>query len=447
MALDVIFQKAADYLLFAVCIFILLGSVFITVKTRFVQLRCFPLLFKLLKGRSQKGQRTSEYTISPHKALFTAMSTTLGIGTIVAPVIAISLGGPGALLGFLLTAFFGSAATFAEVSLTLQHRKTLENGAIMGGPMQYLKHLVSPAAAKWYAMCCLVLMMAWSGAQANQLTAILDSPLLGSLRIPAAVSGAIVAVLILVILMGGIKRIGSFSAKCVPAMFLLYVGSCLWILFCNLGLIGSLFHEMFQAALSPYPLATGTAVGGIVSALRWGVFKGTQASEAGVGTQAIPHSMAETKDPALQATLAMLSTYTAGFVAFLSGCVALITKTWQNPDLPLGMSMVAASFNQYFSYFGVAIVAICTILFGFGTILGNSYNGSQCYGYLTDNKKGRYYLVATAIMIFIGAISEVKTIWSVVDIVLACMAIPHMAALMLYAHRKKAQELLVSKPS
>ncbi len=223
-------------------------------------------------------------------------------------------------------------------------------------------------------------------------------------------------------------------------MFILYVGSCLWILGHNLDKIGSMFFDMFQSALSPYPLATGAAVGGIVSALRWGVFKGMQTSEAGVGTQAIPHSMAETKDPAIQATLAMLSTYTAGFVAFLSGCVALVTKTWQDPDLPLGMSMVAASFNLYFSYFGVAIVAICTILFGFGTILGNSYNGSQCYGYLTENKKGRYYLFATAAMIFIGSISEVKTIWSLVDIVLACMAVPHMAALMLYAHRKRKSE-------
>lgn len=436
-------KNAADYLLFAVCVFILLGSIFISVKMRFVQLRFLPLLFKML-GSSifKKKVSITDHTISPHKALFTAMSTTLGIGTIVAPVIAISLGGPGALFGFLLTAFFGSAATFAEVSLTMQHRKKLESGAIMGGPMQYLRILLSPAAAKWYALCCLFLMMAWSGAQANQLSAILNSPLLGNYRIPIAVSGGVVSVLILAILMGGIKRIGSFSSKCVPLMFVLYVGSCLWILGHNADKWGEMFSEMFRSACSPYPLATGAVVGGIVSTLRWGVFKGIQTSEAGVGTQAIPHSMAETKDPTLQATLAMLSTYTAGLVAFLSGSVALVTKTWQDPSLPLGMSMVAASFNQYFSYFGVAIVAICTILFGFGTILGNSYNGSQCYGYLTDNKKGRHYLVATAIMIFLGALSEVKTIWSLVDIVLACMAVPHMAALMLYVHRSKKIEKL-----
>src|SRR5689334_7709129 len=115
----------------------------------------------------------------------------------------------------------------------------------MGGPMQYLKFLLSPAIAKWYAFTCLVLMMAWSGAQANQLSAILNSPLLEGYRIPVPVTGGIVAVLILAILMGGIKRIGSFSSKCVPIMFVLYVGSCLWILGHYIDRLGATFLEMF----------------------------------------------------------------------------------------------------------------------------------------------------------------------------------------------------------
>lgn len=429
--------KVSDYVLFGSCIFILGASIFLSWKTRFVQVRFLPSLFKML-GSSIRARKQGEASgmISPYKALFTAMSTTLGISTIVAPVIAISLGGPGALLGFLLTAFFGSAATYTEVTLCIQHRKKLENGVIMGGPMQYLKSLISSKAAKWYAVCCLILMMAWSGAQANQLAAIFDSPLLGAYRVPTQVSGGIISVLILLTLIGGIKRIGSFSAKLVPIMFILYIGSCLWIILCNVNQLGGIFQTIFQSALSPISLANGTIVGGVVSALRWGIFKGMQTSEAGVGTQAIPHSMAETADPEAQGTLSMLSTYSAGFIAFLSGCVALLTNTWQDPDLPLGISMVAASFEHYFSFFGIAIVAISSLLFGFGTILGNSFNGSQCYNYLTGNKKMRYYLIATAIMIFLGTIAEVKIVWSFIDIILACMVIPHIGALMLYAQRK-----------
>lgn len=413
---------------------------------RFVQFRLLPSIFRMLKASiTKKDHEEDHHTISPHKALFTAMSTTLGISTIVAPVIAISLGGPGALIGFLLTAFFGSAATYAEVKLSIQHRKRLPSGAVMGGPMQYLKHLLSPAAAKWYAISCLILMTAWSGAQANQLAAILDSPLLGAFRIPVMVSGGVIAILVILALMGGIKRISTLSAKLVPSMFIIYIGSSLWIVFCNIDKLGEIFHTIFQSAFSPYPLASGALVGGIISSLRWGIFKGTQACEAGIGTQAIPHSMAETKDPEAQATLAMLSTYTAGFLAFLSGCVCLMTNTWQDPELPLGISMVAASFNIYFSYFGIIIITASTLLFGFGTSLGNSYNGSQCFSYLTKNRKTAYYAGATGIMIFVGAILEVKTFWSLMDLVLAATAVPHMTALLVHALRKPS--LVIEAPA
>jgi alanine or glycine:cation symporter, AGCS family len=445
MILNEFIKQFPDYYLFASCLFILGGSIFITIRLRFVQLRVYNVLFSFLKNSFFKQERkeTSE-TISPHRALFTAMSTTLGISTIVAPVIAINLGGPGALLCFLLTSFFGSAATFVEVNLCIQHRKKLKSGIIMGGPMQYMEYLLSPSIAKWYAVFCLLLMVAWSGTQANQLTAILDSPLLGTYRMPTLLSGGLIAIVILIILLGGIKRIGSFSAKLIPIVFTLYIGASLWILFCNANQLGIVMYEMFQSAISPSALAGGSIVGGIVSTLRWGIFKGTQACEAGIGTQAIPHSMAETKDPINQGALAMLSTYTAGVVAFLSGCVTLVTNTWQDPELPMGINMIAASFNLYFSSFGIAIIILSAFLFGFGTILGNSYNGGQCFAYLTDNKKKHYYLTGTTLLIFIGSTIEVKTFWYFMDLILASMAIPHMIALILHVVKKRSLSIEAS---
>lgn len=439
-----IIKQLSDHLLLASCLFILAGSIFISIKTRFIQLRLLKVLFNILKDSfSKKSSEESSETILPHKALFTAMSTTLGISTIVAPVIAISLGGPGALLCFLLTSFFGSAATFTEVSLCIQHRKKSASGDIMGGPMQYIAYLLSPGVAKWYAVCCLLLMITWSGAQANQLAAILDSPLLGEYRIPTFLTGSLIAIVAFIILSGGIKRIGAISSKLVPVMFSLYLGACFWIILSNLGELKTIFSTMFQSTISPYSVASGTLIGGIVSTLRWGIFKGTQACEAGIGTQAIPHSMAETRDPMTQGALAMLSTYTAGIIAFLSGCVALITKTWLDPEIPLGINMVAASFELYFSSIGIAIIIISTFLFGFGTILGNSYNGSQCYGYLLNNRKKTYYLIGTSVMIFLGAIAEVKTFWYLMDLVLASMAVPHMTALISHV-RKASSKVLQS---
>ncbi len=448
MLFDGSLEVITDYILFVVCIFILLGSVFITCQMRFVQVRCFPQLYRMLKSSfARRHTAKNAHTILPHQALFTSMSTTLGISTIVAPVIAIKLGGPGALIGFLLTAFFGSAATFTEVNLSLQYRKRLSCGTIMGGPMQYLYHLVSPRMAKWYALGCFVLMAVWSAAQANQLAAILDSPLLGTMRMPTYLSGILIALCVIFTLTGGIKRVSALSSRLVSAMFILYLSACMWILVNNYDLILPVLGQVFHAAISPYALASGTLVGGAVSALRWGIFKGIQTCEAGLGTQSIPHSMAEIQNDTEQGLLAMLSTYTSGALAFLSGCVALITQTWLDPNIPLGINMVAASFEIYFAYAGIIIIAICALLFAFGTILGNSYNGSQCFGYLTQNKYINIYLIASAFVIFCGAIAEVKIVWSLVDVVLAAIAIPHMCALIVYAYRNPiAKQTLAPVP-
>lgn len=425
-----------DYILFALCIFILAGTIFISVKTRFVQIRLLPNLFRIAGSLFSKGKGEGAHTIKPYKALFTAMSTTLGIGTIVGPVIAIHLGGPGALLGFLLTSFFGSAATYVEVNLAIQTREKLPSGQIIGGPMLYLKKILSPFAAKWYAGCCFILMIAWSSAQANQLAAILDSPLLGDHRIPTMISGLFIALLVFSLLIGGIKKIGAIEAKLIPLKFILYVGACLFILLSDIPKLGEIIGTIFTSAFKPYAMIRGTLVGGLMSSLRWGIFRGIQVCEAGVGTQTIPHSMAETNDPEEQATLAMLSTYAAGFIAFLSGCVSLMTNTWQDPSLPLGMSMVAASFKMYFASFGVAAIASCAVIFAFGTILGNGYNGGQAFGYLTKHKRLYYYYAVTAAMIFLGCISDAKTVWALTDVILACMALPHMAALMLHVAKR-----------
>jgi alanine or glycine:cation symporter, AGCS family len=425
------FAAMLDFILFGVCIFLLAGSIYLTVKSRFVQFRSIPILWKKLQPSSDHRSEL----ISPYKALFTAMSTTLGISTLVGPVIAIQLGGPGAILGFLLASFFGSAATYTEVSLVVHYRNSSKQEKVVGGPMQYLKQIFSPSVASWYATCCMILMMGWSAAQSNQLAAALASPALGSFQIPAAYSGAIIVLLVMLTLRGGTKRVSSFSAKIVPLMFLLYIGSSLWIIGCNIDKLGTILGDLCAAAIKPYALANGAIVGGVISALRWGIFKGVQVTEAGVGTQTIPHSFAATQDAHSQGTLAMVSTFSAGGLAFLSGCVALITNTWQDPSLPLGVGMVIASYQQYFSTIGVAIVALCSILFGFGTILGNSFNGGQCYEYLFQNKRKTYYLIGTAIMIFLGAIGEVKTVWSMVDVALAFMVIPHMSALLVSMHK------------
>ena len=437
-------ERFIECALFGVCIFLLAGSIYLTVKTRFVQIRLLPFLFKSLKDSiKKKGQSEGSHTISPLKALFTSMSTTLGIATMVAPVIAIQLGGPGALLGFLLTSFFAAAATYVEVALSVVHRKTLKEGTVMGGPMQYLKEVISPRCAKWYASCCVILLMGWSAAQANQLVAVLDAEILGDYRVAPMYSGLILVLLIMLVLKGGVKKVGDFSAKIVPFMFVLYMGSCLWIMGSNFQHLGEICSLIFGSLSDAKGVAIGGGVGGVVSALRWGVLKGVQTTEAGVGTQTIAHSMAETQDPRQQGALAMLSTFTAGILSFFSGCTALLAGTWKDPSLSIGMGSVIAAYEKYYSVGGVIIVGISSLLFAFGTILGNSFNGLQCYSYLTNNRKKRYYLFVMSIVIFMGAVGNVQHVWSFIDILLVLIALPHMAVLLMSVG--KMTELFTTK--
>ncbi len=152
--------------------------------------------------------------------------------------------------------------------------------------------------------------------------------------------------------------------------------------------------------------------------------------------------MSETKNPDHQAILSMVSTYTAGLLLLLSSLVTLLTGSWLDTSLPLGISMVAASFQSYFSYFGLLIVAVSTLLFAFGTILGNSFNGSQCFLYLTGYRGIKFFYFLAAVLVLFGSMVDVTKLWSGIDYVLALMMVPHVLALVALVFRKSAVEAL-----
>lgn len=431
-------KSVGDFFLFFSTLIVLGASLLLTFKTRFIQFRKIGhmtrLLFSMVLGKS--STKEGPLTISANKALFAAMSTTIGISTIVSPFIAMRLGGPGAVLGFLLATFLGAAVSFTEVTFALSYRKKHGKG-IAGGPMQYLHDEIRPFLAKWYAFFTFVLMLAWSASQANQLGSILSSPQLGGF-IPSWVTGIFLALGVVIILIGGIKRIANIATKLVPLMFFLYVGGALWIVFLNFEKLPAVAKMVFDSAFAPQAFGSGVVVGGLMSALRWGVFKGIHSNEAGAGTQTIPHSMAETDGAMDQGILSMIATYSAGFICILSSLVALLTESWLNPNLALGIDMVAYSFQSYFSTFGLIIVAVSAFLFAFGTILGNSFNGSQCYIYLTKNRYLKLYYVATGVLVFVGCMADVATIWSVVDYILVPVLLPHILSIVYLSYKQGA---------
>ena len=443
-------KNIGDFFLFITTLIVLGASLLLTFKTRFIQFRKIPymirLFFSLIFKRHLEKEGPS--TVRAHKALFTAMSTTIGISTIVSPFIAMRLGGPGAILGFFLATLLGAAVNFTEVTFALSYRKNHPTKGVSGGPMQYLHDEIWPFLAKWYAFFTFLLMMGWSAAQANQLGSILSSPLLGKFHLPTWATGVFLAAGITLILLGGIKRVANISAKLVPLMFFLYVGGALWIVCFNLDKFPAIAKMVFESALAPQAFGSGVVVGGIVSALRWGVFKGLHSNEAGVGTQTIPHSMAETDGAVDQGILSMIATYSAGFICMLSCMVALVTESWLNPNLGLGIDMVAHSFQTYFSTIGLIIVAISAFLFAFGTILGNSFNGSQCYVYLTKSRFLILYYLATGGLVFVGSIVDAAAIWSLVDYMLVPVLVPHILSVVYLSYKqgallKKSDEALI----
>jgi len=204
----------------------------------------------------------------------------------------------------------------------------------------------------------------------------------------------------------------------------------------NAEKLPAIIQMIVESAFTPKAFGTGVVIGGVMSALRWGMFKGLQSNEAGVGTQTIPHSMAETNGAVDQGVLAMIATYSAGLICILSSLVALMTESWLNPDLPLGINMVAYSFQSYFSTIGLVVVTLSALLFAFGTILGNSFNGSQCYIYLTKSRARSVYFAATGVLVFLGSIADVKMIWSVIDYLLVPVVLPHILSVVYLSYKQ-----------
>lgn len=430
-------KAIADFLLFLTCPLVLGLSLLLTIKTRFIQFRKLPYVLRQLFSFSRNKSKEGKATVKAHHALFTAMSTTLGISTIVSPVIAIRLGGPGAVLGFFLATILGAAVNFAEVTFALSYRKHHPKSGIAGGPMQYMQEELHPLLAKSYALCAFILLISWSAAQANQLANIFDSPFLPSFHVPSWITGLLLALFVIFLLVGGIKRIANFSAKLVPIMFCIYVGGALWIILCNLEKLPAIVHLIISSAFAPHSFASGVTVGGLAAAIRWGVFKGLQSNEAGVGTQTFPHSMSETENPFEQGILSMIATYSAGFICILSCLVTLMTETWLDSSLPLGINMVVASFTKYFSSAGAALVIISALFFAFGTILGNSFNGGQCFNYLSKNRFQKFYYFSVAFLIFWGCVADVTTVWSIVDYLLVPVIVPHIFCIAYLSYKQK----------
>lgn len=435
-----IIKNIGDNVLAVFFTFVLLASIVLTLKLRFIQIRMLPkmlaLLFKGMFGKDAKPKE-DEATIPSYKALFTAMSTTIGIGNIVGPAVAVRLGGPGALMGFLVALLLGSATTFAEVTFALIHRKQLPDGSYAGGPMPYLQKILGAPFANLYAITGSLLLVVWCSNQSNTLADIVST-----FHVPKVATGLVIAGVVVFYLFSGIQKIGDLAAKIVPIMFILYCSACLWVIFNHLGQVLPALKLMVTSALTPGAIG-GAAVGvSLQKMLRWGLAKGTHIGEAGIGTATIPHSQSKTKNPLEQGVISMVSLYSVAIICFLSGLVTIVAGSWNDTSIPLGMAMIAVPFKNSIP-FSSLILACSAFLFALGTILGNAYNGGQCFSYMTGNKGIKAYYIVTGLVVLLGSFMEVELIWSITDYFIIPVALPNLIAVLIMAFRNP--EMLMPK--
>ncbi len=433
---------------------VLLGAgLYFMIRLKFLPIRrLFPAFGNLFRGRKGDTDPSAGGDITPWNALSTALSGQVGTGNLAGVATALTLGGPGAIFWMWVTAIVGMAAAFAESSLAVKYREQHPDGHIHGGPMYYIKNGLGKGWG-WLAVFFAIgtifsAVVTGNMTQANSIATAVAS----EAPIPTWVSGLVVAVLAFIVIIGGIKSIGSVAGKVVPAMALGYILVAFIMLMINIEHVPAAFMEIIAYAFGFEQAVGGVAGYSVLAAVRFGVARGLFSNEAGQGSTAIAHAAAKTDDPVFQGEIAMLGafidtilicTMTALVILSVDGQYAsgdgFVEYAWQSTTLQ-GAQVTTAVFGHGLpdvTLFGTVIspggifIAIALALFAFTTILGWSYYMEQASTYLLGDwaaKPVRYIWVA---MVFVGALQEIDFIWRFGDIANASMAFPNLIAILL----------------
>jgi len=410
------------------CIFLAAG-ILLSILTNFPQLKNLKEFIKILNLK--KSHESTQGTISPLHALYLAMSTTLGMGNIVSPAVAIALGGPGALFWMSIYAIFGSVTKYVEVFFAVKYKRYAKDGSIIGGPTGYL-YQIHPIIANWYGIVSIFLFSAWSALQSKTIATIY-----AHYHVEEYITGTLLALFILGMLLNGTKAIGKFAARIVPLLFIFYASTAIIILGSNMDLLREAILSIFQSAFAPTAPIGGFIGSTMLFGLRQGIFKGAFTTEAGIGTAAIAHSYAATDNPKQQAILGMYSIFINNFLCIVSGLIALVTGVWKLGSVSNDLALKA--FTLAMPTFGpiilTATISICII----GATLGNSFNGSKTFGFFTNNRFMNIYYIFVAGLIFTGAIIDTQTLWQITDLLLPLIVIPNLLGIMFLTVRNRKE--------
>lgn len=410
-----------------VMLILLLGTgVFLTIGLRGITITRIPFAFaQLLKGRKGSG----EGEISPFNALMTALSSTVGTGNIAGVATAIGIGGPGALFWMWCTALVGMATKYAEAVLAVNYRETDTVGKKVGGPMYYIKNGLGK---RWRPLAFLFALfgsLAGFGLANTVQSNTVSQVLYNNFNIPTLMSGLVMAFMVALVLLGGIKRIAQVAGKLVPLMTAIYLLSTLIILSINIAEIPAALTLIVKSAFNGTAATGGFAGATIMLALRMGVSRGIFSNESGLGSAPIAHAAAETNSPVRQGTIAMLGTFIDTLIiCTMTGLVLIVSGVWSS-DLQ-GAAMTLSVFDATLP-FGGNILSLCIALFAFTTMLGWSYYGERCAQFLLGSKVVIPFRILWVLGVFIGTQMSLGLVWKMSDALNGMMAIPNLLALLL----------------
>jgi AGCS family alanine or glycine:cation symporter len=411
----------------AMLVLILGTGLYLMTGLRFMPIRYLGYGFRMLwQGRKAVG----DGDIVPFKALMTALAATIGTGNIAGVATAIFLGGPGALFWMWCTALVGMATKYAEAVLAVHYREIDDNGDHVGGPMYYIKNGLKQHWAWLGTAFAIFGALAGFGIgntiQANSVADVLNS----SFGLPHLATGIVIAVLVALVLIGGIKRIADVAGALVPLMAVSYVLAGLAVLALNATEIPGALSLIFTHAFTPVAATGGFAGAAVWAAIRFGVARGIFSNEAGLGSAPIAHAAAATDNPVRQGTVAMLGTFIDTLViCTITGLVIIVSGAWTSGDT--GATLSSTAFETSLPGVGGYIVTFGLSIFAFTTLLGWSFYGEKCVEYLFGVKAITPFRVLWVIAIPIGATAKLSFIWLVADTLNALMAIPNLVALLL----------------
>ena len=414
----------------------------LSIRTGFLQIREFPYMLRVTIGRMFHKKEAREGAMTPFQTVCTALAETVGTGNIAGVAGAIAIGGPGAVFWMWISAFLGMCTKFSEVTLAVYYREKNEKGDYTGGPMYYMKNGLGKnfmwLASIYSALGILTVFGTGNATQVNTITAAVNSALLNYGVIGEGMKGTVnlgigilITAVVLLVLVGGIRRIGMVTERLVPFMAVLYVVLGLGVMLLNAGKVPGVFAMIVQSAFSPAAF-TGGIVGSMFTSMKRGVSRGIFSNEAGLGTGSIAHATADTKEAVQQGYWGIFEVFADTIViCTLTAMVILCSGVEIGYGAAAGAELTISGFTRVYGSWVSVFTAVAMCCFAFSTIIGWGFYGTRCCEFLFGSKYNKAFMIVYSLMAIVGATMDLGLLWSIADTFNGLMAIPNLIALFL----------------